>query len=178
MAQLSHPYVTTGKTIGLTRPTFVGKVMSLLFNMLSRLGHSFPSKEQTSFSFMAAVPIWSDSGALKLVIADMWGSFCNELRKSKPISSKIQIKNKAYAWKNPASYTNFYGQEYLLEFRGKWFISVLPSCFWEFLWKKKVYVFLLFLSELTVPLWSRQAKQDLKPLPSELQLPACWKIFI
>ena len=35
--QLSHPYVTTGKTITLTRPTFVGKVMSLLFNMLSRL---------------------------------------------------------------------------------------------------------------------------------------------
>ena len=35
--QLSHPYVTTGKTIALTRWTFVGKVMSLLFNMLSRL---------------------------------------------------------------------------------------------------------------------------------------------
>ena len=35
--QLSHPYVTTGKTIALTRRTFVGKVMSLLFNMLSRL---------------------------------------------------------------------------------------------------------------------------------------------
>ena len=36
-AQLSHPYMTTGKTIALTRWTFVGKVMSLLFNMLSRL---------------------------------------------------------------------------------------------------------------------------------------------
>ena len=35
--QLSHPYMTTGKTITLTRWTFVGKVMSLLFNMLSRL---------------------------------------------------------------------------------------------------------------------------------------------
>ena len=35
--QLSHPYLTTGKTIALTRQTFVGKVMSLLFNMLSRL---------------------------------------------------------------------------------------------------------------------------------------------
>ena len=35
--QLSHPYMTTGKTIGLIRWTFVGKVMSLLFNMLSRL---------------------------------------------------------------------------------------------------------------------------------------------
>ena len=35
--QLSHPYMTTGKTIALTRRTFVGKVMSVLFNMLSRL---------------------------------------------------------------------------------------------------------------------------------------------
>ena len=37
--QLSHPYMTTGKTIALTRWTLVGKVMSLLFNMLSRLGN-------------------------------------------------------------------------------------------------------------------------------------------
>ena len=37
IAQLSHPYMTTGKTIALTRQIFVGKVMSLLFNMLSRL---------------------------------------------------------------------------------------------------------------------------------------------
>ena len=41
MVQLSHPYVTTGKTIALTRWTFVGKVMSLLFNMLSRLVITF-----------------------------------------------------------------------------------------------------------------------------------------
>ena len=41
LAQLSHPYMTTGKTIALTRWTFVGKVMSLLFNMLSRLVITF-----------------------------------------------------------------------------------------------------------------------------------------
>ena len=39
--QLSHPYMTTGKTIALARPTFVGKVMSLLLNMLSRLVITF-----------------------------------------------------------------------------------------------------------------------------------------
>ena len=39
IVQLSHPYMTTGKTIALTRQTFVGKVMSLLFNMLSREPH-------------------------------------------------------------------------------------------------------------------------------------------
>ena len=41
MVQLSHPYMTTGKTIALTKRTFVGKVMSLLFNVLSRLVITF-----------------------------------------------------------------------------------------------------------------------------------------
>ena len=53
--QLSHPYMNTGKTIALTRRTFVGKVMSLLFNMLSRL-----TNLGVSFYFMAAVNICSD----------------------------------------------------------------------------------------------------------------------
>ena len=43
--QLSHPYMTTGKTITLTRWTFVGKVMSLLFNMLSRLVITFSPRK-------------------------------------------------------------------------------------------------------------------------------------
>ena len=62
IVQLSHPYMTTGKTIDLTRQTFVGKVMSLLFNMLVWVCHSFSSKEQASFNFMAAVTICSDLG--------------------------------------------------------------------------------------------------------------------
>ena len=41
IVQLSHPYITTGKTIALTRQTFVSKVMSLLFNMLSKLVITF-----------------------------------------------------------------------------------------------------------------------------------------
>ena len=44
--QLPHPYMTTGKTIALTRWKFVGKVMSLLFNMLSRLVITFPSRSK------------------------------------------------------------------------------------------------------------------------------------
>ena len=47
--QLSHPYMTTGKTIALTRRTFVGKVMSLLFNMLSRLVITFHTKNDTTY---------------------------------------------------------------------------------------------------------------------------------
>ena len=44
--QLSHPYMTNGKTIALTRQTFVGKVMSLLFNMLSRLVITFLARSK------------------------------------------------------------------------------------------------------------------------------------
>ena len=47
IAQLSHPYMTTGKTIAFTRQTFVGKVMSLLFNMLPRLVITFLPRLQS-----------------------------------------------------------------------------------------------------------------------------------
>jgi len=46
IVQFSHPYMTTGKTVSLTRWTFVGKVMSLLFNMLSRLVITFLPKSK------------------------------------------------------------------------------------------------------------------------------------
>ena len=49
----SHPYVTTGKTIALTRRTFVGKVMSLLLNMLSRFAVTFlPRSKRLSISWL------------------------------------------------------------------------------------------------------------------------------
>ena len=55
--QLSHPYMTTGKTIALTRWTFVGKVMSLLFNVLSRLVTTFlPRSKHLLISWL-----WSPS---------------------------------------------------------------------------------------------------------------------
>ena len=60
VVQLSHSYMTSVKTILLTVQTFVGKVMSFLFNMLSRFSHSFPSKEQQSFDFMAVATVHSD----------------------------------------------------------------------------------------------------------------------
>ena len=64
--QLSHPYMTTGKTIALTRRTFVGKVMSLLLNMRSRLVITFLPRSKRSFNFMAAITICSDFGAPKI----------------------------------------------------------------------------------------------------------------
>ena len=63
IVQLSHPYVTTGKTIALTRWTFVGKGCCLLFNMLSRL--VITSFQGVSvFNFMAAVTFCSDFGEI------------------------------------------------------------------------------------------------------------------
>ena len=51
MVQLSHPYMTTGKIIALTTQTFIGKVMSLLFNMLSRFVIAFlPRSKHLSVS--------------------------------------------------------------------------------------------------------------------------------
>ena len=60
--QLSHPYMTTGKTIALTKWTFVGKVMSLLFNMLSRLVISFLPRSKhllISWLWLPSAVIWS-----------------------------------------------------------------------------------------------------------------------
>ena len=51
MVKLSHPYMTTGKTIALTRQTFVGKVMSLLLNMLSRLVITFFPRSKSLFQY-------------------------------------------------------------------------------------------------------------------------------
>ena len=62
IVQLSHPYMTTGKTVALTRWTFVGKVMSLLFNMLSRFVITFLPRSKC-LNFMAAVTTCSDFGA-------------------------------------------------------------------------------------------------------------------
>ena len=61
LVQLSHPYMTAGKTIALTRQTFVGKVMSLLFNTLLRFVITFLPRS-VSFNFMATVTICSDFG--------------------------------------------------------------------------------------------------------------------
>ena len=62
MVQLSHPYMTTGKTIALTIQAFVHKVMSLPFNMLSRFVIAFFPRSKW-LNFMAVVTVCSDFGA-------------------------------------------------------------------------------------------------------------------
>ena len=73
--------MTTGKTIALTRRTFVGIVMSLLFNMLSRLVIAFLSRSKC-LNFMATVTICSDFGAPKIkcvAVSTVSPSLCHEV---------------------------------------------------------------------------------------------------
>ena len=66
IVQLSHPYMTTGKTVALARRTFVDKVMSLLSNMLSRLVITFlPRSKCLLISWLQSITICSDFGAPK-----------------------------------------------------------------------------------------------------------------
>ena len=74
IVQLSHPYMTTGKTIALTRWTFVGKVMSLPFNMPSRLVIAFLPRSK-HLNFMASVTICSDFGAPKNKVSHCFHCF-------------------------------------------------------------------------------------------------------
>ena len=61
IVQLSHPYMTTGKTIALTRRTFVGKVMPLLFNALSRLVITFlPRSKRLLISWLQSSKYWTE----------------------------------------------------------------------------------------------------------------------
>ena len=67
IVQLSHPYMTTGKTIPLTRRTFVDKVMSLLFNMLSRLVITFLPEGQMKTFIKASCDLPFDQLTISLL---------------------------------------------------------------------------------------------------------------
>ena len=74
IVQLSHPYMTTGKTIALNRWTFVSKVTTLLFNMLSRFVIAFLPRSK-HLLIMAAVTICCDFGAQKNKISHCFHCF-------------------------------------------------------------------------------------------------------
>ena len=83
MVQLSHPYMTTGKTIALTRRTFVGKVMSLLFNMLSRLVITFlPRNKRLLISWLQSpsAVILEHKKIKSLIVSIVYPSICHEVK--------------------------------------------------------------------------------------------------
>ena len=80
--QLSHPYMTTGKTTALTRKTFVGKVMSLLFNMPSRLVVTFlPRSKRLVISWLQSPsPVILEPHKIKSVtVSTVSTSICHEV---------------------------------------------------------------------------------------------------
>ena len=82
IVQLSHPYMTTGKTIALTRQTFVGKVMSLLFNKLSRLVITFlPRSKHLLISWLQSPPavILEPPKIKSVTIPTVSSSICHEV---------------------------------------------------------------------------------------------------
>ena len=82
MVQLSHPYMATGKTIALTRQTFVGKVMSLLLNMLSRLVIAFPPRSECLLiSWLQSPPavILEPPKIKPVTVSIVSPSICNEV---------------------------------------------------------------------------------------------------
>ena len=81
IVQLSHPYVTTGKTIALTRQTSVGKVMSLLFNMLSRLAITFlPRSKRLLISWLQSPStVTLEPAKIKSVTVSIFPPICHEM---------------------------------------------------------------------------------------------------
>ena len=82
IVQLSHPYMTTGKTIALTRWTFVDKVMSLLFNMLSRLVIAFlPRSKRLLMSWLQSpsAVILEPKKIKSVTVSTVSPSICHEV---------------------------------------------------------------------------------------------------
>ena len=82
MVQLSHPYMTTGKTIAFTRQTFVVKVMSLYLNMLSRLIITFlPRRKCLLISWLQSpsAAIWEPKKIQSVTVSIVSPSICNEV---------------------------------------------------------------------------------------------------
>ena len=98
IVQLSYPYMTTGKTIALTRWTFVCKVMSLLFNMLSRLVIAFLPRSKCLFHFMVAITICSDFGPQENKVCHCFHCFPTYLPRSGPTGCRQKyIKARVHA---------------------------------------------------------------------------------
>ena len=82
MVQLSHPYMTTGKTTALTRWTFVSKVMFLLFNMLSRLVIAYPPRSKRlliSWLQSPSVVILEPKKGKSVTVSIVSPSICHEV---------------------------------------------------------------------------------------------------
>ena len=104
IVQLSHPYMTTGKTIALTRWNFISKVMSLLFNMLSRFVIAFLPRSKsllTSWLQSLSAVILEPKKIKSIIVSIVSPSICHEGRSvnSGPFQKPLQEKMVAWARK-------------------------------------------------------------------------------
>ena len=90
--QLSHPYMTTGKAIALTRCTFVGKLISLLFYMLSRLVITFLPRNKHLLSYKLPLKLWNRNAGLAKIQIKQY--FLMNLLNFVYISMEIQLIDK------------------------------------------------------------------------------------
>ena len=88
IVQLSHPYMTTGKIIALTRRTSVGKVMSLLLNMLSMLVITFPGSKCLLISWLQPPPVVNlePRKTKSVIVSTVSTSICHEVMGLDPSS--------------------------------------------------------------------------------------------
>ena len=120
IVQLSHPYMTTGKTIALTRRTFIDKVMCLLFNMLSRLVIIFlPRSKCILISWLQSTRQWQPTpvlfpgkshGQRSLVGCCLWGLTESDTTEVTSSSSSSKIKSATVCIVSPFKYHETMGQ--------------------------------------------------------------------
>ena len=95
IVQLSHPYMTTGKTLALIRRTFVGKVMSLLFNMLSRLVIAFLQRSK----HLLISRLQSLSSFLKNYTKGWGWKWANKYKRQSQIEMHATVEKIIWTWK-------------------------------------------------------------------------------
>ena len=132
MVQLSHPYMTNGKTIALTRQTCVGKVLSLLFNMLSGLVVTSLPRSKASFNFMVTVIICSDFGAPQNKVCHCFQCFSTYL----PWSDGTRCHG--FSFLNVEFYVNFFTLLFHFHQEASWELVMGSPGVLQFMWSQRV----------------------------------------
>ena len=139
MVQLSHPYMTTGKAIALTRQTFVGQVMSLLFNMLSRLVITFLPRSKCLFISWLQSPsavIWESKKIKSVTVCTVSPSIWHEVMGPDAIILVFWMLSFNFSLP-PSSRGSFFPLHFLqlkwyhLRIWGGWYFSqqsLIPAC--------------------------------------------------
>ena len=141
--QLSHPYMTTGKTIALTRRTFVGKVMSLLFNMLSRLVITFlPRSKRLLISWLqsSSAVILEPKKIKSVTVCTFSPSICHEVMGPDAMILVLWM----LSFKPAFSLSSFTFIQRLFSSSSVSAIRVASSAYLRLL---------IFLSEILIPTW-------------------------